>query len=70
MRHEIIDFGKVWSCLKPALYLAIRVGDLPELVYVLLGELDAIGVAHQDVLFNRDRSIPSCVGFLKELTQC
>ena len=70
MRHEIIDFGKVWSCLKPALYLAIRVGDLPELVYVLLGQLDAIGVAHQDVLFNRDRSIPSCVGFLKELTQC
>ena len=50
-------------------YLAVGISNLPELLYVLVGQLDAVGVAHQYVLFDRDRSIPGCIGFLKQLTQ-
>ena len=50
-------------------YLAVGISNLPELLYVLVGQLDAIGVAHQYVLFNRDCSIAGCIGFLKQLTQ-
>ena len=50
-------------------YLAVGISNLPELLYVLVRQLDAIGVAHQYVLFDRDRSIPGCIGFLKQLTE-
>ena len=50
-------------------YLPVGISNLPELLYVLVGQLDAVGVAHQYVLFDRDRSIPGCIGFLKQLTQ-
>ena len=59
---------KVWT--SAGAYLSIGVGNLAELLNMLLGQLDAVGVAHQDVLFDRDRSIPRCVRFLKQLTQC
>ena len=59
---------KVWT--RAGAYLSIGVGNLAELLNMLLGQLDAVGVAHQDVLFDRDRSIPRCVRFLKQLTQC
>ena len=59
---------KVWT--SAGAYLSIGVGNFAELLNMLLGQLDAVGVAHQDVLFDRDRSIPRCVRFLKQLTQC
>ena len=33
-------------------YLPVGISNLPELLYVLVRQLDAIGVAHQYVLFN------------------
>ena len=74
--HQAAELGdtkssiwtKVWT--RAGAYLSIGVGNLAELLNMLLGQLDAVGVAHQDVLFDRDRSIPRCVRFLKQLTQC